>query len=148
MKHNTVHIWVPTVGEHDWNKVHMWSLTEMRPERNEEADYDKLLDVKQESLNFIVNATDYLKDFYTTVLPLLAAKLWFIHLTLWFWFSNEWVEFMAVEISFSLNFKNWFYCFCFKNDQNKKTIKNISFLLCSNSKYNCRDIHTTFEVYI
>lgn len=148
MKHNTVHIWVPTVGEHDWNKVHMWSLTEMRPERNEEADYDKLLDVKQKSLNFIVNATDYLKDFYTTVLPLLAAKLRFIHLALWFWFSNEWVEFMAVEISFSLNFKNWFYCFCFKNDQNKKTIKNISFLLCSNSKYNCRDIHTTFEVYI
>lgn len=47
----------------------------MRPERNEEADYDKLLDVKQKSLNVIVNATDYLKDFYTTVLPLLAAKL-------------------------------------------------------------------------
>lgn len=63
MKHNIVHIWVTTVGKYVWNKDHIWSLTEMRPERNEEADYDKLLDVKRKSLNFIVNATDYLKDF-------------------------------------------------------------------------------------
>lgn len=54
-------------------KITCGSLTEMRPERNEEIDYDKLLDVKLRSLNCIANATKVFKRLlHNRVLPLLA----------------------------------------------------------------------------
>lgn len=54
-------------------KITCGSLTEMRPEQNEEIDYDKLLDVKLRSLNYIANATEVFKRFlHNRVLPLLA----------------------------------------------------------------------------
>lgn len=43
-------------------KITSESLTEMRPERKEEVDYDRLLGAKLRSLDFIMNATEsYLK---------------------------------------------------------------------------------------
>ena len=51
------------------------SLTEMRPERKEEADYDKLFGAKLRSLHVIMKATEsYLKAFlHNKGLPLSAV---------------------------------------------------------------------------
>lgn len=45
-------------------KIVSGNLTEMRPERKEEPDYDKLLGAKLRNLDFIMNATEsYFKNF-------------------------------------------------------------------------------------